>query len=332
MIEQIIIPKAGQSAVLKLSRKEAIKNIAEQEVRVKVVYSGINFADIIMRLGLYQDAPAFPFVPGYELSGEVIEVGSAVTKFKPGDQVMAGTKFNGYSSEVVLPETQVVSIGNLSLEEAAALPVSFLTAYLVFFEEARVRSGDKVLIDCATGALGQLSFQMLKTGGGSDLEIVGLTSSEAKKDIIRSYGAKAMTHEEFRNSDEKDFDIILNSQGGASIKEHYKRLGPTGKLVCIGASSIFESGRRSWFKVIKTVLEFPKFNIIKLMNDNKGVMGLNVLRLFDGPEYLMNILAKVEMFELHPKVDKIFDASEAHMAHQYIEEKKARGKVLLKWS
>ncbi len=332
MIDQIIIPKAGKSQILKAFKVESEKNIAEYSVRVKVAFSGINFADIIMRLGLYQDAPPFPFVPGYEFSGEVIEVGSKVDRHKVGDMVMGGTKFGGYSSEIILPENQVVPIGHLSLEEAASLPVSFLTAYLVFFEEARVRNGDKILIDCATGALGQLSFQMLNTGGGSDLTIVGLTSSETKKEIIESYGAKAMTHSEFINSSEKDFDIILNSQGGASIKEHYKRLRPTGKLVCIGASSIFEGGKRSWIKVIKTVLEFPKFNIINLMNDNKGVMGLNVLRLFEGPEYLMSLLEKVDMFDLKPAVDKVFDASKASEAHQYIEEKKARGKVLLKWN
>lgn len=328
MSEQIIIPKAGPNSVFKLVNQLCENKLADDSVRVKVAYSGINFADIIMRLGLYPDAPPYPFVPGYELSGEIIEVGSKVQDFKPGDKVMAGTKFGGYSSEVILPASQVVSIGELSLEQAASLPVSFLTSYLVFFEEGRIRNGDKILIDCATGALGQLSFQMFQ---GMGIELVGLTSSPVKKEGIQKFGAKAYTHEEFYQSDEKDFDMILNSQGGSSIKKHYERLAPTGRIICIGASSLFENGKRSWLKAIKGFVQMPKFGSIELMNDCKGVMGLNVLRLFDGTDYLMNLLKKAEMFDLKPHVDKVFDASEVSKAHEYIESKRARGKVLLKW-
>lgn len=328
MIKEITIPKAGLNRVLKYGPTECETSVPDDSVRLKVAFSGVNFADIIMRLGLYPDAPAFPFVPGYEVSGVITEVGKKVTQFKLGDKVFGGTKFNGYSSELILEASQLMLIGDLSLEEAAAMPVSFLTAYIVFFEQGRARQGDKVLIDCATGALGQLSFQMLSNMG---LDLVGLTSSENKKDIITSFNARAMTHEEFNLSSEKGFDIILNSAGGSSIKSHYDRLAPTGRVICIGASSLFEDGKRSWIKAIRGFLAMPKFGSIELMNDCKGVMGLNVLKLFDGSNYLINILNKIELFELKPNVDKVFDAKEASKAHAYIESKQARGKVLLKW-
>lgn len=333
MAEQIIIPKPGPNHVFKQIQSTCETKVSDDSVRVKVHYSGINFADIIMRLGLYQDAPPYPFVPGYEVSGEIAEVGSSVTDFKVGDKVMAGTKFNGYSSELILPASQVVPVGKLTLEQAAALPVSFLTAYIVWFEQGRIRQGDKILIDCATGALGQLSFGMFRSGGGGmELDIVGLTSSEKKKEIITNLGGRAMTHEEFYNSSEKGFDIILNSQGGGTIKKHYERLGHAGRIVCIGASSLFEGGKRSWVKALKGVVQMPRFGSIKLMNDCKGANGLNVLRLFDGSDYLMDILKKAEMFDLVPHVDKIFDAKDVSKAHHYIESKQARGKVLLKWN
>ncbi|MFT6070681.1 MAG: NADPH:quinone reductase-like Zn-dependent oxidoreductase [Bacteriovoracaceae bacterium] len=328
MAHQIIIPKAGGNQVLKHESITPSTQLLDDSVRVSTSYSGINFADIVMRLGFYQDAPPFPFVPGYELSGEISEVGSSVTSLKVGDKVMAGTKFNGYSSELILPASQVVKIGKLSLEQAAALPVSFLTSYLVFIEQGRVRDGDKILIDCATGALGQLSFSLLKK---YKLDIVGLTSSESKKKIIEEKGGRAFTHEEFKNSNEKGFNIVLNSIGGASIMEHYGRLAPSGKIVCIGASSLFENGNRSLFRALKVVYQMPKFNIIKLMNDCKGVMGLNVLRLFDGTDYLMDLLKKAQEFDLTPHVDKVFDATDVSAAHAYLESKQARGKVLLKW-
>jgi NADPH:quinone reductase-like Zn-dependent oxidoreductase len=328
MGHQIIIPKAGVNQVLKLESTLCDSKIPERSVRVKTAFSGINFADIVMRLGFYPDAPPYPFVPGYELSGEVIEIGKNVKDYKVGDKVMAGTKFGGYCSEIILPESQVAKIGSLSLEQAAALPVSFLTSYLVFFEEGRVKDGDKVLIDCATGALGQLSFSLLKK---FDLDIVGLTSSQDKKNIIESLGGRAFTHEEFKNSGEKGFNLALNSLGGGSIKEHYNRLAPTGKIVCIGASSLFKNGKRSLVMALKGFIQMPKFNVIKLMNDCRGVMGLNVLRLFDGTDYLMNLLKKAQEFDLSPHVDKVFEAQNASQAHAYLESKQARGKVLLKW-
>lgn len=329
MGHQIIIPKAGGNQVLKHETAICPSLLPDDSVRVKVAFSGINFADIVMRLGFYPDAPPYPFVPGYELSGVVSEVGSSVSDIVVGDKIMAGTKFGGYCSEIILPSSQVAKIGSLSLEQAAALPVSFLTSYLVFIEEGRVRDSDKILIDCATGALGQLSFSLLKK---FDLDIVGLTSSAEKKKLIEANGGRAFTHEEFKNSNEKGFNIILNSLGGASISEHYDRLAATGKIVCIGASSLFKDGNRSFFMAFKGFLQMPKFNIIKLMNDCRGVMGLNVLRLFDGTDYLMNLLKKAEQFNLAPHVDKIFDAKEASQAHAYLESKRARGKVLLKWN
>lgn len=327
-MSQIIIPKAGGNQVLKHETVICPNVLPDKSVRVSVSFSGINFADVVMRLGFYPDAPPYPFVPGYELSGVISEVGSKVKDLVVGDKVMAGTKFGGYTSEIILPASQVAKIGKLTLEQAAALPVSFLTSYLVFIEEGRVRDGDKILIDCATGALGQLSFSLLKK---FKVDIVGLTSSESKKKFIEENGGRAFTHEEFKDSKEAGFHIILNSLGGISISEHYDRLAQTGRIICIGASSLFKDGNRSFFMAIKGFLQMPKFNAIKLMNDCKGVMGLNVLRLFDGSDYLMNLLKKAEDFDLTPHVDKIFDAKEASAAHAYLESKQARGKVLLKW-
>ncbi|MCO4794723.1 MAG: alcohol dehydrogenase catalytic domain-containing protein [Bacteriovoracaceae bacterium] len=329
MIKVINIKKPGDGSAFEIiERKE--KDPVGNELVVDVHFSGINFADIVMRQGLYPDAPPYPFSPGYEISGVVTKLGPEVTKFKVGDRVLAGCHFGGYASEVVLPEWQVKNLpDDWSFEEGAGLTVSFLTAYLTLFDEGRVRSGDKVLIDCATGALGTLCTKMLIPNG---VEVHGLTSSAAKKELLEKRGVKAFTHDEFYNdSNLKGYDFILNSQGGTSIKKHYERLGLTGRIVCIGASSAVKQGKRSLLKALKLVLSMPKFNPINLMNDNRGIYGLNALRFFENPEFLSSRMDKFTEFDAKPAIDKAFPYGQVSDAHSYIEQKKSRGKVLLSW-
>ncbi|TNE97064.1 MAG: hypothetical protein EP326_12150 [Deltaproteobacteria bacterium] len=329
MIKVIQIKKPGDGRVFEILETE-MKLPKDNEVVIDVHFSGINFADILMRQGLYPGAPAFPFVPGYEISGVVKQVGKDVVLFKAGDRVLAGCHFGGYANTVTLPDWQVKPLpDNWSLEEGAAVTVSFLTAYLTLFDEGRVRTGDKVLIDCATGALGSLCTQMLLANG---VHVHGLTSSPKKKSTLEERGVKAFTHEEFyADSNLKDYDFILNSQGGTSIKKHYNRLAKTGRVVCIGASGAVGAGKRNLFKALKTVLSMPKFNPIDLMNDNRGIYGLNALKFFEDAEFLSKRMDRFNDFDARPVVDKAFSYQEVDKAHDYIEQKLSRGKVLLSW-
>lgn len=323
-----VLPKSGTVDVFRLEPKELPK-LGEHQVRLKVHFSGLNFADIFMRQGLYPDAPAFPFTPGYEVSGVVEAVGRDVRDIVPGDQVCAGTVFGGYSSHVIVEQWQLMKFPfQLGPDEAAGIPVSALTAYNALFELARVRRGDKILIDCATGALGQFCVHLLKD---FNVEIVGLTSSQSKKNELLKQGLKGMTHAEFEASHEADFQVAINSLGGRWIKLHYERLAPTGRIVCLGAADAVMPGKRNLFKALKTIINFPKFKPIDLMNDNKGVMGLNLLRLMDRPELLKAQLKALEQMELHPQIDRIFSYRHLPMAQIYIESRQSRGKVLLDW-
>jgi len=209
--------------------------------------------------------------------------------------------------------------------------VAFITAHAALIDMGRIRAHDKVLIDCATGGLGTTMLQMLKNLGANT---IGLTTSPEKKALIESYGAKAMTHEEFWASSENRFDFILNSQGGSSVKNHYERLAPTGRVVCIGASSIVSDGRRDFLKLIKTVLSMPKFHLISMFDKNRGVFALNALKLMEDEVYLKKMLQNftlAEKMNLKPYVGKIISYKEAHFAHELLEGKKTTGKVLLSW-
>src|SRR5688572_4630847 len=160
--QQIAIEKFGSASTLQV-KDLTPRAPGDDEVSIDVAYSGVNFADIQMRLGFYPDAPKKPFVPGYEVSGTVAAVGKGVRDVKPGDTVVAGTYFGGYASHVTIPARQVFKLPpGYDLATGAALPVAYFTAQLAMVEMARVRAGDRVLVECGTGGVGVIAAQMAR--------------------------------------------------------------------------------------------------------------------------------------------------------------------------
>ena len=325
----IEIKQFGAAQVLKVEDRGYEEKLGLNDVLIDVHFSGINFADIIMRLGLYREAPKKPFIPGYEVSGIVKKVGAAVTKFRPGDQVMAGTRFGGYTSQLILPDWQIIPLPkSMSLSDGAAVPVNFITAHIALNEFARMRAGDKILIECATGGVGVMAMQMAKSVGA---DVVGLTTTAAKKDFIQSYGARAFTVDEFAKSDEKDFDFVLNASGGKVIKDQYKRLSKSGKLTCIGMQASINDGKSNIFKFLGTVATTPWYPLVKLVMDSKSVSGFNALKYFDDEAWMKKHLINLHDLDHKPYVCEKFDATHIADAHQFLENKKAKGKVVLEW-
>lgn len=115
------------------------------------------------------------------------------------------------------------------------------------------------------------------------------------------------------------------------MSEHYKLLNKAGKLCCIGLQAGIKDGKRNLLRFIKTAIEMPKFSMIKLTMESKMVSGFNALKFFDDEKWMRKILQKLEENKFSPFVDRVFDASEVAQAHHFLEMKKAKGKVLLKW-
>lgn len=329
---EIAIEKFGTAHSLTF-RERNVAPPAPGEVAIDVKYSGVNFADVQMRLGFYPDAPKKPFVPGYEVSGVVADIGAGVTGWKKGDPVVAGTYFGGYASRVSIPATQVFPLPkNATLETGAALPVNYFTAQLALHDMARVREGDKVLIECATGGVGTLATQMARAAGA---EVVGLTTSPHKKGFIEGLGAKAYTLDElYADSTLDKFDLIINSSGGVHINRQRARLGLTGRMVCLGMSSGVKDGRRNFARIAMAALRTPRISVLKLFDANTGIYALNALHVLRDPvwvERMTRSLVAVDKLDLKPHVGKVFAAKEAGAAHAFLETKQATGKVLLAW-
>lgn len=329
----IVIEKYGPASTM-LVRNIAPRAPGPDEISIDVAFSGVNFADVQMRIGLYPDAPKKPFVPGYEVSGVISAVGKNVKGLAVGDRVVAGTYFGGYASSVTIPAHQAFKLpAAYDLAAGAALPVAYFTAQLAVFEMARVRKGDKVLIECATGGVGVLAMQMAKHVGA---EVTGLTTSEHKKAFIESHGAKAYTLDELRaDSSLRGYDFILNSSGGANIQWQRKRLGMTGRMVCIGVSSGVKDGKRSFLRIAKTLMQMPRISILKLFNDNTGIYALNALHVLRDPSWIAKLTASMDtvaQMGLAPHVGKVFPAAEVGAAHDYLSSKQATGKVLIAWN
>lgn len=327
--QQVTIKKYGAAQDMLMETVELDENLSTEEVLVDVHYSGINFADIVMRLGFYKEAPPKPFVPGYELSGIITKVGSGVTDLKVGDKVMAGTRFGGYVSKVKLDQKLAIKLDDSAdLKQAAALPVNFITAHIALNEFGRMRKGDRILLDCATGGVGVIAMQMAKSIGA---EVIGLTSSPSKKEFIESFGVTAYTHEEFAKTNEKEFDFILNSRGGPSLKDQYDRLAKSGKICCIGVQAAITDGKTNIFKFLKTILTMPRFGMVKNIMNSKMVGGFNALKYFDDEKWLEDNLKALAQAPYQAHIGGVFAANDFASAHETLEQKKAKGKVLLEW-
>jgi 2-desacetyl-2-hydroxyethyl bacteriochlorophyllide A dehydrogenase len=331
--QSIQIEKYGPATDMHFHTLDA-REPGEDEVAIDVAYSGINFADIQMRLGLYPDAPKKPFIPGYEVSGKVTAVGKGVVGVKKGDDVIAGTYFGGYASHVTLPVRQVFKLPEgIDLEAGAALPVNYFTAQLALFEMARIRKGDRILIEPATGGVGVLAIQMARFIGA---EVTGLTTSPHKKGFIEELGAKAYTVDEFKaDKSLEGYDLVINSSGGIAIEWQRKRLGMTGRIICLGMSSMTKNGKRNYVKIASALLRTPRISVLKLFDANTGVYALNALNILRDPvwaEKLTSSMSEIQAMHLKPHVGKVFEATDVAAAHAFLETKQATGKVLLHWS
>lgn len=338
-MKQIWISKAGAPEVLEIREAPDPKPTAD-EILLEVRSAGVNFADIMTRMGMYRDAPPLPCVVGYEVAGVVLETGENVVSFKLGDRVMGMTRFGGYSSRVVIPRNQIFPLPDgWSFHEAAGFPVNYITAYQMLVVMGAVYEGCTVLVHGAGGGVGTAATQLARIYRA---EIYG-TGSAWKHDYMRLNGVDYPINYRDRDfvrqihdlTDGQGVEIVLDSLGGKHWKRSYKVLRATGRLIMFGASNLTSGKRRSFFHMIKTVLNMPHFTFhpINLIDENKGVLGVNLGHMWHESDritgWVEHMLKWVSEGKLRPQIDRVFSFREAPKAHHYIQDRKNRGKVCL---
>lgn len=313
------------------------------EVRIAVKAAGINFADTMARVGLYPDAPKTPCVLGYEVAGEIESVGEGVSEHKPGDRVVAGTRFGGHAELVTVPEAQALPLPDrLSFEQGAAFPVNYGTAYAALVVMGSLRQGDRVLIHAAAGGVGISAAQIARNAGA---EIFG-TASPSKHEAIRAQGVdhpidyrnKDFEAETMRITDGEGVDLAIDALGPASFRKDYRLLRPGGRLVMYGLSEGSKEGKRDIPAMLKSLMSMPTATMpwwksLAVMNENKGVFGLNMLKWWEREGSLDRLteplMADLEAGRLDPVVAEAFPFEQAGEAHRFIAERRNVGKVVL---
>jgi len=334
-MRSVWIPKPGPPEVLEL-REGPDPTPAPGTVLIRVRASGVNFADVAARLGVYPDAPPYPCVVGYEVAGVVERLGEGTSGFAVGERVLALTRFGGYADLIAVPVPQVFAIPQtLPFDEAAAIPVNYLTAVLMLHRLAAVRRDETVLVHAAAGGVGQAAIQLCRAVGA---RVIG-TASASKHAALREagvvhcidYRTQDFEAEVKRYTEGRGVDVVLDATG--AFGKSYRCLAPLGRLVCFGLSQASQGMKPNRLRAAMTVARLKWFHPIALMNDNKAVMGVNLGHLWDHigmlRDEMRTLLEGWERGTIRPVVAQTFPLADAAAAHRYIQERKNVGKVLL---
>lgn len=328
----VVITKHGDADVLQV-RERPSPSLRPGSVRIEVRAAGVNFADVMARLGLYADAPPVPSIVGYEVAGTIAEIGPDVTGLAVGDRVFAGTRFGGYAEQVCADSRDVIALpDSLSFEQGAAIPVNYATAWAGLIGYANLSAGERVLIQAAAGGVGIAATQIAKHHGA---EVFG-TASPGKHDAIRGFGVDVALDYRKRGWDSglPPMDVIMDAIGGESLRRTYDLLRPGGRLVAFGASSVVVGDKRNLLRAAPQALRMMRgFNLMDQMGESKTVIGLNMLRLWDDrgtlEPWITPLRALIDRGVVAPVVSDVVPFDRAAEAHRILTERRNVGKVVL---
>lgn len=317
-----------------------IESPVNQEVLIEVESFGLNYADVMARRGLYQEAPPLPCIVGYEVVGKIIQLGADADQTLLGKRVMAFCRFGGYSKHVITNDFATVEVSDQPASQLLALCTQAVTAYYMAIYLAPIHKGDKVLIHAAAGGVGSLLIQMAKHRGATVIAKVGRTE---KEELVRNLGADYVVNYNESNYDEKTLellkgeriDISFNPVAGSSYKKDFELLGSGGRLVLFGASEL-SSGKWGIFSKLNFVRRMGIILPIGLMMRSKNVLGVNMLKIADNrPKVLTYCLREAfEMYKngiIDPQTGGVYEQAKFHDAHNALESGKTTGKLSVNW-
>ncbi len=313
------------------------------QVAVQVRAAGVNYADSVVRMGLYKSAKQYvgwPITPGFEVAGVVSELGEGVTDLEVGQRVFGVTRFGGYASRVVVPRDQLRPIPEgLTDVQAATFPTVHLTAWYALRELGNLRAGQRVLVHSAAGGVGGAALQIVRAMGG---ESVGVVRGAHKVETAQQLGA---THVVDKGATELwpaveaaapgGFDLVLDPNGVETLMQSYRHLSPAGRLIIYGFATLFDRGRGrpNWLKLIVGYFRTPRFDPLRMTNSNKSVMAFNLSYLFDRKDLLnegmTELLGWLEHGKLVPPPVREYALDDVASAQRDLETGTTVGKLAL---
>jgi len=329
--------KYGSPNVLQV-RDFSLEDPKDNQIQIKTSFSGINFADIMTRMGLYPGAPKPPHSIGAEASGVVKKVGNNVQNFKVGDSVMTFSFLDGYSSHINVQEDLAFKLPEgFTISDGAAFPLVYMTAYMMMFDLGNLKKDEIFFIQGAGGGVGTAAIQLAKAVGA---KIIGTSSlwkhNQLQKmgvDLCIDYNSDNVRKKIMEYTNGYGVDLIIDPVGGKQWAESYKTLAPMGKLIVYGNQNLVKGPTRSFVALMKEYFSMPKIKPFEMIGANKSIMGYHLGRL-KGAEHkikrsMIGLQAMVNKNGIKPVIDSIFPFDEANKAHQHIQDRKNFGKVLL---
>jgi alcohol dehydrogenase len=328
-------PKAGSTDNLKLV-DEQIDNPADDEVQIEVKAVGLNFADIFAMFGLYGATPEGSFVPGLEYSGFISKAGKNVKSLKVGQAVMGVTRFGGYTSHLNINAKYVVrQPAEWTFEEGAAYLVQALTAYYGLVELGRLRKGHTVLIQSAAGGVGVWANRIARKLGAYTIGCVG---SKSKLGFLEKegYDQGFVRGKEFRADlkkvlGDRKLNVVMESVGGKVLMGSYLAMAPEGRMIVYGSARFAQPGAKpNYLKLLWQYYNRPKLDPQKMIEQNKAVMGFNLIYLYENSELMHEIIAELNKMNLgKPQVGHTFKFEKLKEAVALFQTGNTMGKVVV---
>jgi NADPH:quinone reductase-like Zn-dependent oxidoreductase len=327
-----IVPRYGKNQKLQLTEiSEPL--VKEDEVLVEVHSAGVNLLDVKIKNGEFKTILPYktPFRLGHDVAGVITKVGSKINRFKPGDEVYARPadhRIGTFAEYISINENDVaIKPKNISMEEAASIPLVGLTAWQALVEKANLKRSQKVFIQAGAGGVGTFAIQLAKYLGAT----VATTASAANFDLVKSLGADIVI--DYKNEDFEtilqDYDVVLNSQDRKTLEKSLKILKPNGKLISISGPPDPAFGQEigaNWF--IKIALKLLSSGIRR--KAQKLSVHFSFLFMRAQGEQLGQIAKLMEAGVIKPVIDKVFPFEQTNEALSYVEAGRAKGKVVIK--
>ncbi len=312
------------------------------EVRVVAAAIGVNYADCLVRMGLYASACEYvgwPVCPGFEVAGRVDAVGVGAEQWL-GREVVAVTRFGGYATHVVVPAHQVFAVPHgLNIHQAGGVAVIFLTADYALHTLARVSPGEAVLVHAAAGGVGSALVQLAKHAGcrvcavvGASHKVAAATNLGAERVIDRS---REDVWTAARAWAPQGFAAVFDANGVSTLRRSYHHLAPGGRLVVYGFHSMLprRGGRPNYVRLAWDLLRTPWFSPLALVSHNRSVLGFNLSYMFHRADLLAAAMTRISSGfaagHLHMPAVTTYPLTAVAKAHADLESAQTIGKLVL---